>query len=44
MMGGRPYPAQPTGVDLRQNRKELLANYRRSLKQGAAQKPKTVTN
>jgi hypothetical protein len=44
MMGGRPYPAGPTGLDLRQNRKELLASYRRSLKQGAAQKPKTVTN
>jgi hypothetical protein len=44
MMGDRPYPAGPTGLDLRQNRKELLANYRRSLKQEAAQKPKTVTN
>jgi hypothetical protein len=42
MMGDRPYPAGPTGLDLRQNRKELLANYRRSLKQEAAQKPKTV--
>jgi hypothetical protein len=44
MMGDRPYPARPTGLDLRQNRKELLANYRRSLKQEAAQAPKTVTN
>jgi DNA-binding beta-propeller fold protein YncE len=44
MMGDRPYPAGPTGLDLRQNRKELLANYRRSLKQEAAQSPKTVTN
>jgi hypothetical protein len=44
MMGDRPYPTGPTGLDLRQNRKELLANYRRSLKQEAAQKPKAVTN
>jgi len=44
MMGDRPYPARPTRLDLRQNRKELLASYRRSLKQEAAQKPKTVTN
>jgi hypothetical protein len=44
MMGNRPYPAGPTRLDLRQNRKELLANYRWSLKQEAAQKPKTVTN
>jgi DNA-binding beta-propeller fold protein YncE len=44
MMGDRPYPAGPTGLDLRKNRKELLASYRRPLKQEAAQKPKTVTN
>jgi hypothetical protein len=44
MMGDRPYPAKPTGVDLRQNRKALLAKYRRSLKQEAAQAPKAVTN
>ena len=44
MMGDRPYPTRPTGLDLRQNRKELLANYRRSLKQEAAQKAKTATN
>jgi DNA-binding beta-propeller fold protein YncE len=44
MMGNKPYPAAPTGLDLRQNRKELLANYQRSLKQKSAQKPKTVTN
>ncbi len=44
MMGDRPYPTGPTGLDLRQNRKELFAEYRRSLKQEAAQKPKTVTN
>jgi hypothetical protein len=44
MMGDKPHPAGPTGMDLRQNRKELLANYRRSLQREAAQKPKTVTN
>jgi hypothetical protein len=44
MMGNRPYPAAPTGLDLRQNRKELLANYRRSLKQEAVKAPKMVTN
>jgi hypothetical protein len=25
LMGNKPYPAEPTGIDLRQNRKELLA-------------------
>jgi hypothetical protein len=44
LMGNRPYPAGPTGLDLRQNRKELLASYQRSLKQGTPQKPKTSTN
>jgi len=44
MMGDRPYPAGPTGLDLRKNREKLLASYRRSLKQEAAQKPKTATN
>ena len=43
MMGDRPYPAGPTGLDLRHNREKLLASYRRSLKQEAARKP-TVTN
>ena len=33
LMGNRPYPAAPTGMDLRQNREELLASYRQSLKQ-----------
>jgi DNA-binding beta-propeller fold protein YncE len=42
MMGDKPYPAAPTGIDLRQNRDKLLADYRRSLTQKAAQKPKTV--
>jgi len=44
MMGDQPYPAGPTGLDLRQNREKLLASYRRSLKQEAEKKPKTVTN
>ena len=42
MMGDKPYPAAPTGKDLRQNRAKLLADYRRSLTQEAAHKPKTV--
>jgi hypothetical protein len=33
LMGSQPYPAAPTGIDLRHNRAELLARYRRSLKQ-----------
>jgi len=44
MMGHKPYPAAPAGTDLRQNREELLARYRRSLKQKAAQAPKTGTD
>ena len=28
LMGSKPYPAAPTGVDLRQNRGELIARYR----------------
>ncbi len=35
IMGGQPYPL-PTGLDLRQNRDELLARYRQSQKQEAA--------
>jgi YVTN family beta-propeller protein len=34
LMGGQPYPAAPTGKDLRQNREKLLADYRRSLARG----------
>ena len=44
MMGGKPYPAAPTGLDLRQNRAELLARYRRSLKPKAAQEQKKGTD
>jgi hypothetical protein len=32
IMGERPYPATPTGKDLRQNRKELLERYKKSIK------------
>ncbi|MGA7557944.1 MAG: putative Ig domain-containing protein [Terriglobales bacterium] len=44
MMGHKPYPAAPTGKDLRQNREKLLADYFRSLTQEAVQKPKTGTD
>jgi hypothetical protein len=37
LMGNKPYPAKPTGKDLRQNREKLLARYKLSLKQNAAQ-------
>jgi DNA-binding beta-propeller fold protein YncE len=37
LMGKKPYPATPTGLDLRQNRAELLARYRQSLNQKAPQ-------
>ena len=39
-MGNKPYPSAPTGKDLRQNRKKLLAYYEQSLKHEAVQKPK----
>jgi hypothetical protein len=32
LKGNRPYPADPTGLDLRVNREALLAHYRRTLK------------
>ena len=44
LMGNKPYPATPTGLDLRQNRQELLARYRRPVKQRAAQTPKKSTD
>ena len=44
MMGSKPYPAAPAGTDLRQNREELLARYRLSLKQKATQSSKTGTD
>jgi DNA-binding beta-propeller fold protein YncE len=37
LMGKTPYPAVSTGLDLRQNREELLARYRLSQKQKANQ-------
>jgi DNA-binding beta-propeller fold protein YncE len=36
LMGRKPYPEQPTGANLRENRAELLARYRQSLNQKAA--------
>jgi hypothetical protein len=33
MMGNKPYPAAPSGLDLSHNREKLLARYRQSLKQ-----------
>jgi len=33
LMSGQPYPAGPTGIDLSQNREELLARHERSLQQ-----------
>jgi len=36
IMGDKPYPSAPTGIDLRQNREKLLADYRLSLEQEAA--------
>jgi len=43
LMGNRPYPVRPSGIDLRQNRAELLAHYRRSLKQKAPRESKRGT-
>jgi hypothetical protein len=40
MMGDKPYPATSSGMDLRQNRRELLERYRLSLKQKADREPK----
>jgi hypothetical protein len=44
IMGDKPYPSAPTGIDLRQNREKLLDRYRQSLKQPAVEAPKTGTN
>ena len=43
LMGNQPYPATPTGLDLRENRAELLARYRRSLKKKAAAERREAT-
>jgi hypothetical protein len=37
MMGNRPYPGRPTGLDLHRNRKELLASCQQRLKKKAVQ-------
>jgi DNA-binding beta-propeller fold protein YncE len=42
MLGDKPYPAAPTGADLRQNREKLLSDYQRSVAQTAPQGPKTI--
>ena len=42
MMGNRPYPAAPTGLDLRQNRDKLLARYRRNLQHNTVLAAKPV--
>jgi hypothetical protein len=44
IMGNRPYPSGPTGLDLRQNRAKLLPSYHWSLKPKAAQNSKTGNN
>ncbi|MGA2248747.1 MAG: hypothetical protein ABSH48_27650, partial [Verrucomicrobiota bacterium] len=44
MMGNRPYPSRPTGMDLRQNRDKLLAQYRRSLQAQPARVLKQAKN
>jgi YVTN family beta-propeller protein len=44
LMGKKPYPSAPTGLDLRLNREDLLARYRRSLKQNAASPAKSGAN
>ena len=40
LMGNKPYPAKPSGKDLRQNRDKLLVHYQRSLQTKAAQTSK----
>jgi hypothetical protein len=40
IMGDKPYPAKPSGKDLRQNRDKLLVHYQRSLQTKAAQTSK----
>jgi hypothetical protein len=44
LMGDKPYPATPTGIDLRQNREKLLADYQRSVKEESARKSGTAKN
>jgi hypothetical protein len=42
IMGNKPYPAAPTGLDLRQNREQLLARYWQSLHQKPAKPSKPL--
>jgi hypothetical protein len=42
LMGDRPYPASPTGLDLRQNREKLLASSGRSTAHKAIRNSKPV--
>lgn len=44
IMDGKPYPATPSGVDLRQNRAELLARHKLSRGQKSAPAPKAAAN
>jgi len=44
LMGNKPYPASPSGLDLRQNRANLLLRHRRTLKPTAAQASYPATN
>ena len=36
LMGNKPYPAEPSGLDLRSDRAELLARYHQALQQQAS--------
>jgi DNA-binding beta-propeller fold protein YncE len=42
LMGDTPYPTERSGLDLRENRKELLARHRASEDKASAQRSKTV--
>jgi hypothetical protein len=42
IMGNKPYPAKPNGMDLRENRQKLLARYRRNLQHNTSLAAKPV--
>jgi len=42
IMGNKPYPAKPSGMDLRENRQKLLARYRRNLQHNTSLAAKPV--
>jgi DNA-binding beta-propeller fold protein YncE len=42
IMGNKPYPAKPSGMDLRENRQKLLARYQRNLQHKTALAAKPV--